>query len=189
MNQQMVCCFISSVLHSTNFFVLDTTSSPLQREAFDDQEEIRQLRENLVSLTAQLDESNRTWKQYEEAQVDILRNQLGNCLSIDYNGSFDEIAQQIADQVTREREDFSEKYQALERANNDLRSDDNLESIRQSYMNTVNELTQELLAMKEAYDQLDTEKQYLISELEKRPVEVDQDQITRTAGMLSSFCT
>ncbi len=147
------------------------------------------MRENLVSLTAQLDESNRASKQYEEAQVDILRNQLGNCLSIDYNGSFDEIAQQIADQVTREREDFSEKYQALERANNNLRSDDNLESIRQSYMNTVNELNQELLAMKEAYDQLDMEKQGLISELEKRPVEVDQDQVTRTTGMLSSFCT
>jgi hypothetical protein len=41
---------------------------------------------------------------------------------IDYNGSFGEIVQQIVDQVTKEREDFSEKYEALERANNDLRS-------------------------------------------------------------------
>jgi hypothetical protein len=80
------------------------------------------LRENLVSLTAQLDESNRAWKQYQQAQVDILRNQLENCLSIDYDCSFDEIAQQIADEVIRERENFNEKYQALERANNDLRS-------------------------------------------------------------------
>ncbi len=147
------------------------------------------MRENLVSLTAQLDESNRAWKQYQQAQVDILRNQLENCLSIDYDGSFDEIAQQIADEVIREREDFNEKYQALERANNDLRSGDNAESIRQSYMNTVNELNQKLLAMKEAYDQLDTEKQSLVNELEKRPAQVDQDQVTRTAGMLSSFYT
>ena len=33
-----------------------------------------------------------------------------------------EIAQQIRDQVTREREDSREKYQALERANHDLQS-------------------------------------------------------------------
>jgi hypothetical protein len=56
-------------------------------------------------------------------------------------------------------------------------------------MNTVNELNQELLAMKEAYDQLDTEKQGLITELEKRLAQVDQDQVTRTAGMFSSFYT
>ena len=43
-----------------------------------------------------------------------------------------------------------------------LESSNNLESIRQSYMNTVNELNQELLAMKEAYEQLDAEKQRLI---------------------------
>ncbi len=87
-----------------------------------DQEEIRRLRENLISLTAQLDETNRAWEQYQQTQHDILRNQLEHCLSIDYNTSFDEIAQQIVDQVTKEREDFSEKYQGLERANNDLRS-------------------------------------------------------------------
>ncbi len=50
-------------------------------------------------------------------------------------------------------------------------------------MNTVNELNQELLAMKEAYEQLDNEKQVLISELEKRPVEVDQEQSKQAIGM------
>jgi hypothetical protein len=43
--------------------------------------------------------------------------------------------------------------------------------------------------MKEAYDQLDTEKQGLITELEKRLVQVDKDQMTRTAGMFYSFYT
>jgi hypothetical protein len=70
-----------------------------------------------------------------------------------------------------------------------LESTNNLEAIKQSYMNTVNELNQELLAMKEAYDQLDTEKQDLITEFEKRLAQFDQDQETRTAGMLSSFNT
>jgi len=56
-------------------------------------------------------------------------------------------------------------------------------------MNTVNELNQELLAMKEAYEQLDTEKQGLINELEKRPVELDQEQPRQTFGMFSFFYT
>jgi hypothetical protein len=47
-------------------------------------------------------------------------------------------------------------------------------------MNTVNELNQELLAMKEAYEQLDAEKQGLTSELEKRSVAVDQEQARQT---------
>ncbi len=70
-----------------------------------------------------------------------------------------------------------------------IESSDNMESIRQSYMNTVNELNQELLAMKEAYEQLDTENQGLISELEKRPIELDQEQPRQTFGMFSSFYT
>jgi hypothetical protein len=127
---------------------------------------------------------NRAWKQYQQTQVDILRNQLEQCLSIDYDGSVDEIAQQIVDQVTKEREDARQKYDALERTNNDLRSEDNIESIRESYMNTVNELNQELLAMKEAYDQLDNEKQFLVSELEKRSIEADRNELKPTTGML-----
>ncbi len=51
-----------------------------------------------------------------------------------------------------------------------IESATNLETIKESYTNTVNELNQELLAMKEAYDQLDAEKQILMDELEKRPI-------------------
>lgn len=171
-------------------------------------EEIEELRKNLVSLTAQLDETNRAWEEYQQTQIDIVRNQLQSCLSIDYNTSFDEIVQQIVDQVTKEREDFSEKYKEIEKANDELRSGNfllmiimslhlfyffaestnNLETIRQSYMNTVNELEQELLAMKEAYEQLDSEKQVLSSELEKRPVEIDRDQAKPSIGMFLVFC-
>jgi hypothetical protein len=65
----------------------------------------------------------------------------------------------------------------------------NLDAIKQSYMNTINDLNQELLEIKEAYDQLDREKQDLITELENRPVQVDQNQVTRTAGTFFSFYT
>jgi hypothetical protein len=40
-------------------------------------------------------------------------------------------------------------------------SDNNMETIRQSYLNAVNELNQELLATKEQYEQLDAEKRLL----------------------------
>ncbi len=70
-----------------------------------------------------------------------------------------------------------------------VESSNNLESIRQSYINAVNELNQELLAMKDAYDQIDAEKQDLINELEKRPVAVDQEQARQSIGMFSFFDT
>jgi len=50
------------------------------------------------------------------------QTKLHDYFAVDGNTSFDEIAQQITHQVTKEREDFNEKYQALERANDDLRS-------------------------------------------------------------------
>ncbi len=95
----------------------------LQEEA--ESEELRQLRDNLAILTseyAQLNEANRAWQQYQQSQFDNFRAKLHEYLPIDEHTSFDEIAQEIVDQVTKEREDFSEKYQALEKANNDLRS-------------------------------------------------------------------
>ena len=91
--------------------------------------------------------------------------------------------------MTREHEDSREKYEALERVNADLPSNDDLESIRQTYGNTMNQLNQELLAMKEAYNQLDTEKQALVDELEKRSVEIDRNEAKRTTGMFSAFST
>ena len=68
-----------------------------------------------------------------------------------------------------------------------IESNDTLESIRQEYMNTVNELTQELLAMKEAYEQVDSEKQNLINELEKRPIAATQEQAEQPIGISIEF--
>jgi FtsZ-binding cell division protein ZapB len=68
-----------------------------------------------------------------------------------------------------------------------VESYDNTESIKQSYINTVNELNQELLTMKEAYEQLDSEKQDLINELEKRPVKLDEEPIRETIGIFFLF--
>ena len=68
-----------------------------------------------------------------------------------------------------------------------VESANNLESIRESYINTVNELNQELLVMKEAYEQLDAEKQLLSNELDRRPLENGQSQGKQTIGILLLF--
>ena len=54
-------------------------------------------------------------------------------------------------------------------------------------MNTVNELNEKLLAMKEAYDQLDTQKQELADELEKQATAISQEKARQTIGMFITF--
>ena len=54
-----------------------------------------------------------------------------------------------------------------------IESTTDLEAIKQSYINTIDELNQEILVLKEAYDQLDSEKQALLDELEKQPVKAE----------------
>lgn len=67
--------------------------------------------------------------------------------------------------------------------------DSNMESIRESYMNTVNELNQELLAMKEQYEQLSEEKQILSDQLEYQSVinkkEVEKTQVEKVESDLN----
>jgi chromosome segregation ATPase len=126
-----------------------------------------ELRENIKVLTtqcAQLDKANRAWQEYQLAQIDQFRNKLRDYLTFDEHVSFDEAAQLIVDQMTKEREEFKQRYQELEKHNEDLRleSATNLNTIKQSYVNTINELTQELSVMKE--------------ELDKRTDDIDQER-------------
>jgi hypothetical protein len=88
-------------------------------------EELRQLRENAVVLTArcaQLDEANRAWQQYHQTQSDDFRRKLQDYLPMDENTSLDEIAQQIVDHFNKERHDFNGRDGDLEKQNDELRS-------------------------------------------------------------------
>ncbi|CAF4330070.1 unnamed protein product, partial [Rotaria magnacalcarata] len=60
--------------------------------------------------------------------------------------TLDQAAQQILNQIINERQDFNEQYEALEKQNEDLRSESttNLETIKDSYANTIDELNEEL---------------------------------------------
>ena len=183
------------------------TSAP---NAPQDSEEVRLLRENITSLTAQcaqLDEANHAWQLYQQTQLDNLRNKLMHHIPIEENMSLDEMVQQLADQITKEREDFHGRLQTVERANDQLRSGsflcildvtirlvdflvdshDILETTKQSYGNTIDELNQELLEMKEAYNQLDAERHNLLNELEKQSLAAEQDRIRRMTGKFFSY--
>lgn len=88
-------------------------------------DELQQLRQNVVALTAQcahLDEANHAWQQYQQTQLDSFKTKLHDHFAIDESSSFDEIAQIVADQINKEREDFLEKYAELQKVNDDLRS-------------------------------------------------------------------
>jgi hypothetical protein len=98
------------------------SASPLINEH---EQELRQLRENFTALTAQyaqLDEANRAWQLYHESQLDTFRHKLHDYFPIEENASFEDIAQQIVNQITKEKEEFTERNSELQKANNDLQS-------------------------------------------------------------------
>jgi chromosome segregation ATPase len=89
------------------------------------QEEINQLRTDLAMSSAQclqLEEANNAWQQYQQTQLDHFRHILQEYLPLDENVSFDQAAQMIVDQMTKDRKDFNERYEALEKVSDGLRS-------------------------------------------------------------------
>ena len=53
-----------------------------------------------------------------------------------------------------------------------------MESIQQSYLNTMNELNAELLIVKKQCEQFNVENQFLTNELEKRSMEINREEMT-----------
>ena len=81
---------------------------------------MQQLRNNIAALTvqcAQLDEANRAWQLYQQSQLDNFRARLQDYLPLNESATLDDIALQIADQMTKEREEFTESYAELEKLN------------------------------------------------------------------------
>ena len=54
-------------------------------------------------------------------------------------------------------------------------------------MDTIDKLNREVLEMKEAYNQLDAERQNLLSELDKQSLAADQNQMRTMTGIYSCF--
>lgn len=90
----------------------------------EERKELQELREQVTFLTnqcVQLDTANQAWQQYQQSQMDNFRSTFQTYLPIDENLSFDQTIQQVFDQITKEREDFNDRCQALEKINEDLR--------------------------------------------------------------------
>ena len=136
--------------------------------------ELQQLRDNVALLTnqcTQLDEANRAWQLYQQTQLDNFRNTIHNSFPIDATSSLDQLAQQIVNQIIKEREDFTQRYHTLEQFNNNLQSGRIYphEKICISFvfylgsandLETINQLNQELLAMKHKNEQTNRELHY-----------------------------
>ncbi len=97
--------------------------------------------------------------------MDNFKTKLHDYLPIDEKTSFDEIAQQIVDQITKEREDFNEKYAELEKANDDLRAT-NMQPIEQPSTENIDERNEELLNLKNQYEELEKINRQLLIEKE-----------------------
>jgi hypothetical protein len=122
---------------------------------------VEELRENFAILTAQyaqLDEANRAWQLFQQTQLDSFRNKLHDYLPLDQNASFDDIVQQITDQLIKEREEFTERYAELEKANDNLRSANDTIS--------TDELNEELVTLKNQYEEVEKINKQLLSEKE-----------------------
>lgn len=94
---------------------------PIHTSGIDVEQKTRELHERIASLTAQcaqLDEANRAWQSYQQTQLDNFKTKLHDHLPIDENNSFDDIAQELVDRMTKERE----KYDELEKVTDSLRS-------------------------------------------------------------------
>ena len=134
----------------------------------------------LTAQCAQLDEANKAWQLYHATQVDSFRNKLHEYLSLAETGSLDDLAEQIVEQVQREREDAADKYKDFQRVSSDLRGgktsdkcvcisldvwggclewENEMESAQLSHMGTVRELNEKLVSLTEQLEQLEAEKQ------------------------------
>jgi hypothetical protein len=96
--------------------------------------------------------------------MDNFRKTIQDHLPIDDNATLEQAAQQIAEQITKERNNFTQQYIALEQINDELRSGILFINYRLVYspilfciesvnhMETIDELNQELLAIKEKHE-------------------------------------
>lgn len=86
-------------------------------------DELAQLREQVNHLTMQclqLTQANQAWQEYHQSQLIQLRTKLENYFPFDENLSLDQIGQVLIDQLTQEREQFTERIQTLEETKESL---------------------------------------------------------------------
>jgi len=104
------------------FYLATPTSNDIKRSDNDIENELQQNLEVLTSQCAQLNEANRAWQQFHQAQLENFRNKLQNSLPIENTFSFDQIAQLISDhihQLVNERDTLIQNLHTTEKLYSD----------------------------------------------------------------------
>ena len=65
-------------------------------------------------MTRELDDTRRAWQEYQQTQIEMVRREMDQCLSLDFDRSMDDIVRQIVDQIMKERDEFGERYRDLQ---------------------------------------------------------------------------
>lgn len=163
------------------------------------QDEIRQLRENLTTLTGQcarLDEANRAWQQYHQDEFDGFRDKLRKSLPVDSSQSLGDAADMIAahlNQMKHEQDDLrssKDLFEASVKKYSSFHSEtvDDDQTLRQTYGDQINALNAELQLIKQHNDHLQTEKYILNQQLEKQSLmNIHQERNTPTPGRKITF--
>ena len=76
-------------------------------------QELQQLRQHVT----QLDQANQAWQQYQQTQFENFRHILENYFTFDAILTFDQAAQEILRQINKQKANFDEQYQRLEKQN------------------------------------------------------------------------
>ena len=81
----------------------------------------------------QLDQANQAWQQYQQTQFENFRHILENHFTFDDILTFDQAAQEILQQINKQKANFDEQYQRLEKQNDDLRSGNSIFMMNELY--------------------------------------------------------
>jgi hypothetical protein len=123
----------------------------------------------LTSQCAQLDEANRAWQEFHQAQINTLCTKLNDWITIDASSSLEQIADQMIYHMASERQNMIEKYDLLEK------TIDELQINQQSNINRQERI-------KEQYENELNEKKNLIDQMQCRFDTIREERDTQTIG-------
>ena len=93
-----------------------------------------------------MQEAIQAWQQFHQSQIESFRAKLDDCLRIDETLPLEQVAQQIVDQITEERQLTSARYQTLEKESAALQlkfqsclAEDEIRTLKTQYENSLNE--------------------------------------------------
>ena len=144
------------------------------------------MRENLAAATiqcTQLQEANQAWQQFHQSQLESFRAKLDDCLRIDEALPLEQVAQQIVDRITEERQVTSARYQTLEKE---------AAALQRNHQSCLAEA--EVLTLKTQYENSLNEKDSLIHQLQSLSAAPRDELDTQSAGTyftwsVSVFCS